>query len=135
MGETAVADRAKITLDDIVAQYTALAMTGMSHFVRIDAQGQPVIDLSRCTPADLDLLAEITVETFMDGKGKDARLVKRIKIKPCDRYQALDKLARFLGMFKEGQGDETDEDKDADGNFDFSDVHAGEWVADRKSVV
>jgi len=104
-GETAAAERAKITLDDTVAQYTALAMTGMSRFVRIDAQGQPAIDLSRCTPADLDLLAEITVETFMDGKGRDAREVKRIKIKPYDRHQALDKLARFLGMFKEGQGE------------------------------
>ncbi len=86
------------TLDDLIEEYTKLGFTGMSRFMRIDENGQPVIDLKGCTKADLDLLAEVTIETFMDGKGDAAREVKRIRIKPYDRFKALDKLAQHLGF-------------------------------------
>lgn len=89
---------ARKTLDDLIEEYTKLGFTGMSRFLRIDANGHPVIDLSDCSPADLDLLAEVTIETYTEGKGKDAQRVKRIKIKPYDRYKALEKLAQYLGL-------------------------------------
>ncbi len=89
------------TLDDLVAQYTHLGFTGMSRFLRIDADGQPQIDLSGCSPADLDLLSEVTVETFVEGKGAAAREVRRIKIRPYDRYKALAQLALHLGLGEE----------------------------------
>lgn len=86
------------TLDDLVAQYTQLGFTGMSRFLKIDVNGEPQIDLSGCCPADLDLLSEVTVETFIVGKGEAASQVKRIKIKPYDRYKALAQLAPHLGL-------------------------------------
>ncbi len=97
--ETTIARQtARKTLQDLIGEYTKLGFTGMSRFMRIDDNGEPVIDLKGCSPADLDVLAEVTIETYMDGKGKDARQVKRIKIKPYDRFHALDKLARHLGL-------------------------------------
>jgi phage terminase small subunit len=97
------------TVDDLIREYTRLAFTGMSRFMRIDSNGEPVIDLSECTKEDLDLLAEVTVESYMEGRGEDAKRVKKIKIKPYDRFHALDKLAMHLGMFKEkGPGDTDD---------------------------
>jgi phage terminase small subunit len=88
------------TTDDVIAEYTRMGFTGMSRFMRISDDGAPVVDLSDCTPADLDLLAEVTVESYQEGSGKEPRRIKRIKIKPYDRYHALDKLADHLGLFK-----------------------------------
>ncbi len=96
------------TLEDLIETYIHLGFTGMSRFMRIDDFGQPVIDLSGCSPGDLDLLAEVTIETYFDGKGEDARQVKRIRIKPYDRFKALDKLAQHLGLgadLKDPDGD------------------------------
>ncbi len=88
------------TADDLVAEYTRMGFTGMSRFMRISDDGAPVIDLTDCTPADLDLLAEVTVESYQEGSREEPRRIKRIKIKPYDRYHALDKLADHLGLFK-----------------------------------
>ena len=49
--------RAEITLDDILAEYKRIAFTGLSKFLRINENNEPEIDLSNCTPEDLDLLA------------------------------------------------------------------------------
>lgn len=69
-------ERAKIrhpntkTSDDLIAEYTRMAFTGMSSFVKINGRGNPYVDLGDCTAADLDLLAEITIDTDVDGRGE-----------------------------------------------------------------
>lgn len=95
------------TANDLIAEYTRLGFTGMSRFMRISDDGAPVVDLRDCTPADLDLLAEVTVESYQEGSREEPRRIKRIKIKPYDRYHALDKLAEHLGLFKGPSPDTT----------------------------
>ena len=95
------------TADDLIAEYTRLGFTGMSRFMHICDDGTPVIDLKDCTPADLDLLAEVTVESYQEGSRDESRRIKRIKIKPYDRYHALDKLAEHLGLCKGPSPDTT----------------------------
>ena len=97
--------RAEVTLDDILAEYKRIAFSGMSKFIRINAQGEPVVDLSKCTPEDLDLLAETTIEDFTDGRGDDAREVRRVKIKPLDRLKALETLGKHLGLGEKTRDD------------------------------
>lgn len=101
-GRVKVIERAEakfdLTLDRLLAEYQRIAMTGMSRFTHIDPDGTPRIDLSDCTPEDLDLLAEVTVEEFTTGRGEDAREVRRVKIKPLDRLNAMEKLGKHLGM-------------------------------------
>ncbi len=97
--ETSIArEKSRKTLDDLIEEYIHLGFTGMSRFMRVDDNGQPVIDLKGCSKADLDLIAEVTIDTYMDGKDEDARQVKRIRIRPYDRFKALDKLAQHLGL-------------------------------------
>lgn len=101
-GKVKVIERAEakfdLTLDRLLAEYQRIAMTGMSKFMRISPDGDPIIDLSACEPADLDLLSEVTVEDFTEGRGEDSRNVRKIKIKPLDRLNAMDKLGKHLGM-------------------------------------
>lgn len=89
--------RTEITLDRVLNEYARIAFAGMSKFVSIDSDGTPRVDLSKCTPEDLDLLSEVQTET---QQGED-RPVLKVKIKPLDKLNALEKLARHLGVFRE----------------------------------
>jgi phage terminase small subunit len=94
---SAAAKRTAKTLDDVIAEYERIAFSGLSKFVSIGEDGTPQIDLSRCTPADLDLLAEIQTDRHQMPGETPGDLLK-VKIKPLDRLKALDKLAGYLGM-------------------------------------
>lgn len=97
-GQVKAEAAAEKTLDDVVRELSRIAFTGMSKFLTITPDGDPMVDLSNCTPADLDLLAEATLEDFKEGRGEDARDVRRIKIKPMDRMNALITLGKHLGL-------------------------------------
>ena len=51
-------------------------------------------ELSELTPGQAAALREVTVETFTDGKGADAREVRRVKFKLADKLGALLQLGR-----------------------------------------
>lgn len=91
--------RTEITLDRVLNEYARVAFSGMSKFVSIDSDGTPRVDLSKCTPEDLDLLSEVQTET-QQGEGKP---VLKVKIKPLDKLNALEKLARHLGVFRDAE--------------------------------
>jgi phage terminase small subunit len=93
----AAAKRSAKTLDDVIAEYERIAFTGLSRFVRVNDDGTPQIDLSQCTPADLDLLAETTMDRI-ELPGETGGTLVKVRIKPLDRLKALDKLASYLGM-------------------------------------
>jgi phage terminase small subunit len=97
-GEKKAEERAAATLDQVIAELARVAFSGMSKFVSVTPEGDPMIDLSACTPADLDLLSEITVEDYKEGRGENARDVRRIKVKPLDRMNALITLGKHLGL-------------------------------------
>ena len=82
--------RTEVTLDRIIAEYSRVAFTGLSKFIRINEEGHPVLDLSGCAPRDLDLLAELQVDD--DGK------IQRIRIKQLDKLKALEALGKHLGL-------------------------------------
>jgi len=86
--------RTGVTLDRVLKQYEQIAFIGMSRFLHIGPDGQPIVDLSACTPADLDLLVEATVDDVTDGN----RNVRRIRIKLLDKMKALESLGKHLGM-------------------------------------
>lgn len=98
--------RAEITLDDILAEYKRIAFTGMSKFLRINENNEPEIDLSDCTPQDLDLLTEATTEAFTENEG--TRVVRKVKIKPMDRLKALESLGKHLGLGSKAEDDRMD---------------------------
>jgi phage terminase small subunit len=103
----AAAKRSAKTLDDVLAEYERIAFTGLSKFVRVDADGTPQIDLSQCSPADLDLLSEIQTDRHQMPGETPGTLIK-VKIKPLDRLKALDKLASYLGMSDKAARDTAD---------------------------
>lgn len=96
-----VADRLHVTQEKIVAEYAKLAFSNTLDYVRVTDEGDAVIDLSALTRDQAAAISELTVEEYMDGRGEDAREVKRIKFKLADKRGALDSLGKHLGMFIE----------------------------------
>jgi phage terminase small subunit len=56
-----------------------------------------VVDLSAATDDQLRATQEITVEDYLDGRGKDARQVRRTKIKLADKQSAIERLNKMFG--------------------------------------
>ena len=59
------------------------------------------MDLSAATRDQLAAVKEFVVEDFFDGRGEDAREVRRVKIRLADKIAALDKLGRHLGIYND----------------------------------
>ena len=94
--ETAALASAGVTLDRIIAELAAHAFGGMDRFLKINSDGDPVIDLSDCTPEDLRLLSDATIEDFTDGRRDGSRAVRRVRIKMYDKLAALIALSKFF---------------------------------------
>ena len=73
----------------------------MLDFVTVQNDGYAYIDLSRLTRGQAAALSEVQVNEYTDGHGKDARDVKRVKVKLADKRMALVDCGKHLGMFSE----------------------------------
>jgi len=106
LAEAEIRARLAPTVDRIIENLARMGFVGMSKFMRVDEFGNPSIDLSACTQSELDLVQEMTTETYVEGGGEAAREVKKVRIKLYDRMKALEKMGQHLGMFK-GAEEET----------------------------
>ena len=93
------AERAKLTVDMVVDELRKIAFASMGDYMKSTPEGDPYLDFSTLTADQKAALAEVTVEDFVDGRGKDARAVKRVKCKLHDKQAALVSLGRHLGLF------------------------------------
>jgi len=69
--------------------------------MRAGPDGDPYLDFSKLTRDQAAALAEVTVEDFKDGRGEDARNVRKVRFKLADKKGALVDLGRHFGLFRE----------------------------------
>lgn len=106
-----------ITAERVLRELALLGFANMADYMRVGAEGDAVLDFSRLTREQAAALAEVTVEDFKDGRGEDARDVRRIKFKLADKRAALVDIGKHLGMFidrKEVRTGPLDEKTDAE---------------------
>lgn len=96
-------NRLNITGDAILGELYKLGFSNMANYLRFDSDHQPQIDLSSISANDAAAIKSITVEEFKEGKGKDAREVRRVKLELHDKKAPLIALAKHAGLL-EGQG-------------------------------
>ena len=97
--------RTEITQDMVVNELAKIGFANIGDYVSFTGEGDPFVDLSEMTEAQSAALSEIMVDDYMDGRGEDAREIKRVKIKLCDKKGALVDLGKHLGMFRGDAGD------------------------------
>ncbi|KAA0686019.1 terminase small subunit [Neorhizobium sp. P12A] len=96
--QSKVAERLEITKDRIVDELAKIGFSNMLDYMRAGPDGDPYLDFSRLTRDQAAALSEVTVEDFKDGRGEDARDVRRVKFKLHDKKGALVDLAKMLGF-------------------------------------
>lgn len=100
-GREKTAAKLEITKERIVEELAKIGFSNMLDYMRAGTDGDPYLDFSSLTREQAAALAEVTVEDFKDGRGEDARDVRRIKFKLHDKKGALVDMAKMLGFMIE----------------------------------
>jgi len=90
-------EKLAVTKERIVEELAKIGFSNMLDYMRAGPDGDPYLDFSNLTRDQGAALSEVTVEDFKDGRGDDARDVRRIKFKLHDKKGALVDLAKLLG--------------------------------------
>jgi phage terminase small subunit len=93
--------RAEITVARVLEELGKIGFSNMADYMRSSDQGDPYLDFSALTRDQAAALSEVTVEDFKEGRGENARDVRRVKFKLADKRAALVDIGKHLGMFKE----------------------------------
>lgn len=100
-GQARLAKATEVTQERVIAELAKIGFSNMADYMRSGGDGDPYLDFSGLTRDQAAALVEVTVEDFKDGRGEDARDVRRVKFKLADKRAALVDLGKHLGMFKE----------------------------------
>jgi phage terminase small subunit len=79
-----------------VAELARMAYASMKDYTRL-VGSERVVDLSAATDDQLRAMQEITVDDYLDGRGEDARQVRRTRIKLADKGMAIERLNKMFG--------------------------------------
>lgn len=85
-----------ITPEWVKAEIAKLARGAVPH--KITAAGDAYIDLSDLDRDELLTLQSIQVEEYLEGRGEDAREIKKTKVQQYSRLEALKELAKMFGI-------------------------------------
>jgi phage terminase small subunit len=90
-----------MSAQEVLLELSHLGRSNMQDFAHISVSDNIVGDVQKLQREHAAAIQEITVETFMDGVGDDAREVKRVKFKLHDKRGALVDLGRHHKLFTE----------------------------------
>jgi phage terminase small subunit len=94
-----IADKLDVTAERVVAELAKIGFANMADYMKAGPDGDPYLDFSAISRDQAAALVEVTVEDFKDGRGEDARDVRRVKFKLADKRAALVDLGKHLGLF------------------------------------
>lgn len=97
----AMVKRADNIIDRIMDEYARIAFFNIGTILEVTEEGDFIFDFRDATLDEFAAIGEITVETYREGKGRDAETVKRVKVKPYDKKGALDSLAKIHNLLAE----------------------------------
>jgi phage terminase small subunit len=91
------------SLAESLAELEEIAYANLGDYIRIDEDGYPHLDFSKATHAKAAGLKEFIVEEREVGRGKNARVVRRVRLKTHDKVRALVQLIEFKNAAEERQ--------------------------------
>ena len=95
------ATRVEITQAKVLEELAKIGFSNMLDYMAIRADGDPYVALANMSREQAAAVQQIVVEDYKDGRGEDARDVRKITFKLADKRAALVDIGKHLGMFKE----------------------------------
>ncbi len=89
---SARASRLEVKADRVLEELQVIAYANMADYTQVQADGSIVMDFSKITREQMAAVKELVVEEYMDGRGENAREIKRIRFKLHEKFPALEKL-------------------------------------------
>lgn len=96
-----IREQAGVNTNMLVERLKSIAFGNVAKFIKVTDDGALDYDFTNATEEELKIINDLTVETFKDGRNKDARTVKRFKFSKIDSLRAIEMLGRILGAFKD----------------------------------
>jgi len=94
-------ERAEVSVATVLAELAKIGFANIQDYLKVTKGGDPFVDLSAMTRDQAAAVQQVTVEDFKDGRGEDARDVRKITFKLADKRAALVDIGKHLGMFRE----------------------------------
>lgn len=86
-----------VSRERVLEELARCAFANMDDFMRAGPDGDPYLDFSTLKRAQKAALVEVTVDDYTEGRGEDARDVRRIKFKLANKLSALDQIVKMQG--------------------------------------
>jgi phage terminase small subunit len=90
-----------VTTDHVIAEIARLGFSNMADYIEVQPDGSAAINLLKLSREQTAAIQEITVDEYTEGRGEDARQVKRVKFKLADKKGPLELLGKHLKLFAE----------------------------------
>ena len=95
------ADKLDLSAEKVLSELSRMGFSNFLDYVNITEEGDAFVDLSGLTQEQAAAIQEVTVNEYVEGKGKHARKVKRTKLKLVDKIRSLELLRKHLKLFTE----------------------------------
>lgn len=93
-----IAARTELTVERTMQEIARLAYANMGDYIRITPDGEFYTDFSGITIDQLAAVKSVTVEEIKDGRGDDAKDIRKVKFELHDKNSALEKAVKILGL-------------------------------------
>jgi phage terminase small subunit len=94
-----IKEQMAVTPENVLDRISEIAHANFADFVVVDENGDPRFDASSLRREQWAAIQEMTIETYVEGRGEDAERVKAVKFKLAPKMGALDALGRNLKLF------------------------------------
>jgi phage terminase small subunit len=98
--QAAAAEKTGIDIQQVLEELIKIGFANMRDYIRVTDDGDPFVDLSELSRDQAAAIQSVAVEDFKEGRGKDAREVRKVTFKLHDKRAALVDIGEHLGMFK-----------------------------------
>lgn len=96
-----VIEQSAVTVTRVIDELAKIGFANILDYARLTDDGEPFLDLSEVSREQAAAIASFTTEDFKDGRGDDARDVRKVTFKLHDKRAALVDIGKHLGMFKD----------------------------------
>lgn len=93
------AEKAEVDVARVLAELAKIGFANMLDYIGVTPDGDPFVDISDISRDQAAAVQQITIEDFKDGRGEDARDVRKITFKLGDKRAALVDIGNHLKMF------------------------------------